>query len=84
MKDWRITNISLRPADSPRLQPSPRKEYKHDPNCKAVTSPFFSDLLKNKVYYLENNNVEDDLNINMLISIDAIFPRNSFDAFHSS
>ena len=61
MKDWRITNISLRPADSPRLKPSPRKEYKHDPNCKAVTSPFFSDLLKNKVYYLGIESRHDDI-----------------------
>ena len=61
MKDWRITNISLRPADSPRIKPSPRKEYKHDPNCKAVTSPFFSDLLKNKVYYLGIESRHDDI-----------------------
>jgi hypothetical protein len=61
MKDWKNTNINLRPPDRPRTKPSPRKEYKHDPECKAVKSPFFSDLLKNCVYYLGIESRHDDI-----------------------
>lgn len=37
-----------------------RQVYKHDTKSRAATSPFFSDLLKDSVYYLGIEGCDDD------------------------